>query len=417
MKKNILLVHSLLILPLVSSSILLSSEKPTKGTQLGQLGYPLKDSGSHKKPKKPSKRAPAKLNASQEQTKQTELALSQETIQLETAPAPIIETAPAIADTPEITPAAETSVIIHETEDAPAVHGPAPKPSVIPTEETVRARLASVLSTLTAKKDETIETIIEVTATPVQTVDPLAASVYQPTPAVKQGLGWGEWAKSKISSTWFALDAIKAKTFDPENTDHMKGLMTAAEQLVLKSDSDGLRELLEACRANYPNIELKKKVALQIQKRFAVDKATATEEYTKSIASETAKLMAAREAIFSQSAELIVALTKQLEERAQELAKAEVAYGLATSKIIEAQNKKTKDAIDSTTVLYKLRRDISTEPKFSSEYLNVLKTIDATREDIGKSFEGFNNVNDAIKTTVSLLATPAKTDILALDNK
>lgn len=445
MKKNMFLVQSFVTLAAFSATQILGMSK--EAPQIPQ-GF-VERIDSQPLNKKNKKHRSKKVNLTQSAD------IKKETDAVPAAPADAITevastSAPETsAATPEIAPASESTPAEPTIEIASAPEAPATEPEatssvetttaleeakaivvrakvlteeVIGSNENAIAQMVKIVAEIqkVAAQIETKEAkATEITEQPVVTdlMDQLAASVYNPAPETKQGLGWTDWIKSSVSPQWFALDAVKAKTFDPENADHMKKLMDAAEKLVLSGDLNGLMDLVNACRANYPNVELKRKVASQIKKRFDIDEAAMVEEYKNSITAENKKLEAAQQAMLDKTTALLTTLQKQLEDNAAELSKAQVAYVTATNLIAEAQSKKIKTVRNSDQNLHKLRRDLSVSAAYPSEHLNAIKAIDAMNEKSIQALDCLNNVDDQIKTALSLLPSAEKTAILAADKK
>jgi len=429
MKKNILLVHSFLVLPLLTSSFTFSSEKITyaatvKGTQLPpKKQTSLNTSGSQKKNRKERKKE-----------QQPAPQVAQKTVVEDSVETPIpsveqfdavISATPVILNEQTVEQVIKTTlaidlpmpekIIIDKTVEATeSIQQTAEaKPSVVPAENIVRERMAKVFAAIQEIGVKASENVKE----SVASLDPLAASVYQPTPTIKQGLTWKEWAKSKISSTWLAIDAIKDKSFDPENADHMSSLNTAAEKLVLTGNSAELQDLLQACRRNYPNIKLDKSVALQIKKRFQLDECTTKTEYADQITLENTKLKQTQEAIFAQNALFIQKVAAELDNSNIELAKAQIAYMTATNDIIAKQNKRLADTRQATMNLSKLYRKLpAIKDEAASEHLSVLKLTHATQENIYRDMGTLDNVHATLQGTLSLI-TPVKTTTLQLTDK
>lgn len=447
MKKNILLVQSLVTLAAFSSTQIFSSEN----TPLIPKGFvERQDSQPLNKTKKKNRRKaaqPATLSQSAEIAKPTtveqpkdEVVVIAEPIitavaidlpkepTIDTAPAPITTELAATVEKDVITAnilAVETTTSEKIIEAAPATEVVTETaPSKIPTDDTIRKNFASMIAAIN-EKAKAAEA--KATEDAVLTMDQLSVSHYQPVPTIKQGLSWSDWAKSKVSSQWFALDAIKAKTFDPQNADHMNGLMAAAEKLVLTGDSEKLQELLNACRENYPNIELKRKIALQVKERFKSDEKITTQEYSTNVSAETTKLMLARKVILDKTAELVTALAKQIEDNGNELALLEADYASAIHQITQAHNKKAAAAQNGKNTLYKLRRDIQTNnsTKFdhnSAEYLALktknAATIETAHQDINQSLNNITAAQNAVKATLSILAIAEKpSDLQIVDKK
>jgi hypothetical protein len=445
MKKNILLVHSFIVLPLLTSSFIFSSEMSKRDKDFPVLTRSGSHSRKNRKERRKEQQDPqvTKIVIKETETPSgrqlDEVIVTTSDVSNEQVIEQAIETAPATEQVEMVTPAIQvagdeqgTVIELPMPErkrekaeiPAPVETTTAKNPSIIPTKDVIKERMTKVFAAIQEISAKTTDNVSE----EVQEADLLAASTYQPAPAVKQGLGWGDWVKSTVSSQWFALDAIKAKTFDPQNADHMRGLMNAVEKLVLNGDSKGLTDLLAACRTNYPkNLELKKKIALQVQARFKLDEDTAIDQYKKSIALENEKLVATQKAIFDQSAALVTILTQQLEKNANELKNAEMKYGFEISAITNTQNTKAQNARTGNDILYKLRRDIHNNNSVtpfdykSIEYLplktNIAQITDTLHADITKSLKILNEANNTIKSALSLLSDSEKPAVLQLTDK
>jgi hypothetical protein len=322
------------------------------------------------------------------------------------------------------------------------------KKSVIPTVDEVKARMANVfkempiqatpveipseikeeksnwditstfyamIKNFTTKEDVSKPVIEPITSfTPAK--DLLAASVYEPQPIIRQSLTTEQLKEAKNDPLGFIKEAFELKTFDPEDKDHMKLLTKAAEQLVLEEKVKQLKDLLDACRVEYPNIKLEKKVALQIRKRFTLHEENTRTASLKDIDLENKKYLQTQNEVFTENAALISALTQKLERNNATLAMAHASYMLATNDILKKQTEELKHSHDAKQVLGKLYRkpNFITEG-FNSHSLNLVKSLEASHNEINYNLEHLNLVCETIHSTIGLIKPETKQ--LQIDNK
>jgi hypothetical protein len=380
MKKNILLVQSLFAVPLLTSSLLFSMDAPA-GTTLNDQTMIVHD------------------DIQNPQILYTTAELIAATRKLAKSGTDVEELRKSLLALAKSTPITDSSPTQQQPRDQKELFA----------ELLLEIRAEGAERKRTKEKAETT------------VINELETSVYNPAPTIKQGLSWSERGKTLISAKWFPTEAIKAKTFDAENADHMASLMTAAHQLVLESDSAALLDLLRNCRKNYPNIKLDKKVAREIQTRFKFDKEDTTQEYHEAIARENAKFISKQEEIFAKNDFLLARMRGELDASITELGKTQVAYMVATQNIIQEHNKKLGDISQGDKNLLKLNRKLIKDQTPGSPYLTALNSTDTQLRNGYHNLNVLDIITKTLQDTAPLLKPqlirPAKNDVLTLTNK
>ncbi len=401
MKKNILLVRYLVIVPIISSSLLFGMEPTPKTRGASKRAKKLAQSSDSKRPRAET----PVLTASNDQVKKEE--------------APVVsETTPALESDKVAEP---TEVVQQDATQAPAQPVAEAKISKIPSEETVRANfsatLAGMMQAITDKAAKNTAIATKNATTPVD----FAVSMYDPEPTIKNALGWGEWAQSSWDPISFSFSAIENKTFDPLNKKHIETLMAAADKLVYGNQLERLDNLLDLCRTNYPNIEFHRLTARRIKNFLKHSEQTSMKEFEKITTAENQKLISVQGTILNLSAEQVEALAKKLSDNQKDLQAADAKYAITVGDAFAKNRKTIETAEKAKATLLKFRRDLPQSEKPQLDYRNneyaLLKTRNTNKEiethlqGMQYTLQNLGGIQNTISSTLHSL--PAKKEAVA----
>ena len=235
MKKNILLVQSFLLVPLISSSFSFSMEQnPTstyatvvqKGTQLPQP--PLKQSGSKKRKKK-------KLPIQKQELAQ---ATSEE---IEIAPTQPIASKDYFSDEDKLNAKKDLKIATNNINTMPGIY------DLLTAIQAVGGTSAlnpvSIISSV-----EQPQTPVKIENLKIQVVDDLADSILSPSErselAISQRI-WNSWRSNRT----IALELLTTKTFEAHNAVHTEYFNKALEECAQHKDLLSLKAIMDACQA------------------------------------------------------------------------------------------------------------------------------------------------------------------------